>query len=443
MSEYLFLICIFLLFIYVWKVLSLPFYDIAQKESCKAFIRVRSNPTDTRLKKVILTVSGFLSSLRYDRPAIELQERHLVMFARFFKETVRPLVDRKKQGDYYTGIPDFFNSLNQKNKTLIVFRSRLALITFPVRFVIDHLISNPLSYFLLLIYLLGISFFLVIIRLWSFLMKHDGCMDKATCAAKKAYFYECVDYLNEKLPPWEFGFLIFKTLEGYQFRKAIAEFGFQHPNCEFGIENTVISTTHLHGVDFVDVGTEAIVENVLLGDIKYNQVVNCYIEGNPFPNAAFKDVYMIHVVDHIPDLSKAFEELSRITSPGGHVFFSGVSGLLSGHYLEQLIYQGNLYNNNDLEWYESLIVQHGFKVKYMSYMHSGVSYHFWKFTVFFHHRTSTWSLFSKLYHSYPYVKKFYNWIVDALLLKVFVLDEYFVNKNKHGLNFMIVMQKNT
>ena len=174
-------------------------------------------------------------------------------------------------------------------------------------------------------------------------------------------------------------------MEGYQFRKAIKEFGFSHPNCEFGIENTVISTTHLHDVDFIDVGTEAIEENIILGDIKYNEIINCYIEGNPFPNAAFNDIYMIHVVDHIPELSKAIEELSRITNPGGHIFFSGLSDLLSGYYLEHLIYQGNIYNNKNLEWYEDLVSQYGFKVKYKSYMHSGISYYLWRFTVLFHH----------------------------------------------------------
>jgi len=444
MGEYIFfLISILILSVYVWKVLPFPFYGIAQNESSKNFVSIRLTPTDSKLKKVGLTILGFLSSLQYDRPAIEMQESHLVRFTHLFKEPVRPLIDRETLGDYYIGIPDFFKSLNQKNKTLIIFRSRLALITFPVRFLIDHLISKPLTLFFLIIYFFGICFFWGTMKLRSILQKPGVVIDEAVHDEKKAYFYECVDYLNEKLPPWEFGFLIFKALEGYQFRKAITEFGFAHPNCEFGIENTVISTTHLQGVDFVDVGTEAIETNVLLGDIKYNQVINCYIEGNPFQNAAFKDIYMIHVVDHIPDLSKAIEELSRITSPGGHVFFSGLSDLLSGYYLEQLIYQGNIYNNKNIEWYEDLVTQYGFKVKYKSYMHSGISYYLWRFTVFFHHRTEVWNVFSKFYHSYACVKRLYKWIVDSLLLEVFMADEYFVNKNKHGLNFMIVMQKSS
>ena len=149
MNEYIFFILsIFLLIVYIWKVLPFPFYDIVQNENCKNFVSIGLKATDNKLKKIILTASCFLFALQYDRPAIELQENHLMRFTQLFKEPVRSFIDRKSLGDYYIGIPDFFKSLNQKNKTLIVFHSRLALIVFPVRFVYDHLICKPLTYFL-------------------------------------------------------------------------------------------------------------------------------------------------------------------------------------------------------------------------------------------------------------------------------------------------------
>jgi len=442
MSKYiLFITSISLGAAYLWKVLPYSFYEIVQNENCTNFISIDLKSTDSKLKKIIMVVIGVLSALKYSRPAIELQQNNLMKFSALFKEPVRPIIDRQDLGDYYAGIPDFFKSLSQTNKTLILFRSRLAFIAFPVRFVIDHLISKPLTIFFLMIYLLGILFFLGIIKLWSFFFGNGQLANEVTRDKKKTYFYDCVDYLNKKLPPWEFGFLLFKTLEGYQFRKAIAECGYSHPNCEFGIETALISTTHLQGIDFIDVGTEAIKENVILGDIQYKQIINCYIEDNPFPDQAFKDIYLIHVVDHIPDLPNSMKELSRITKQGGHVFFSGVSDLMGGYYLEQLIYQGNIYNNKNIEWYEHLISQYGFKIKYKSYMQCGIPYYFWRFTVFFHHRTEAWNLFSKLYHSYPIIKILYKWIVDYVLIKMFLTDEYFVNKYKHGLNYMIVMEK--
>lgn len=427
--------------VYIWKVLPYSFYEIVKNDNSVNFYSINVKSTDSKFKKLTLTIFGFLSALKYKQPAIELPEATLMKFSAFFKEPSRPIIDRRVLGDYYVGIPDFFNSLNQNNKTLIRFRSRLFFILFPLRFLVDHLISKPLNLIFLMCYLLGISFFLGVIKLWSCLHGKGYLPDETIRDQKKAYFYSCVDYLNNKLPPWEFGFLLFKSLEGYQFRTAISECGYSHPNCEFGIETALISTTHLQGIDFIDVGTEAIKENVILGDIQYKQIINCYIEDNPFPDNAFKDIYMIHIVDHIPDLHKVIKELSRITSSGGRVFFSGLSDMLSGYYLEQLIYQGNIYNNKKIEWYEELVTKYGFKVKYKSYLQSGISYYFWRFTVFFHHRTEAWNNLSKMYHSSPLTRRLYKWFVDHALLDIFMADEYFVNKNKHGLNFMIVMEK--
>ena len=437
----LFFVILFVGSLYVWKILPHSFYEIVQIKGQVGFSGIELKSTDGRFRKLILILFGFLSALKYERPAIELQENQLKKFSEFFKEPVRPIIDRQTLGDYYAGIPEFFKSLNQPNKTLITFRSRSALIFFPIRFVIDHLISKPLTIFFLTIYLLGILCFLGIIKIWSFFIGRNIQADQGRADRKKAYFHECVNYLNKKAPPWEFGFLLFKTLEGFEFAESITKYGHSHPNCEFGIETALISTTHLQGVDFIDVGTEAITENVILGDIQYKQIINCYIEDNPFPDEAFKDIYLIHVVDHIPDLPKVIQELSRITKQGGRVFFSGLSALLQGYYLEQLIYQGNIYNNKNIEWYEELVSKYGFEIKYKSYMQSGIAYYFWRFTVFFHHRTEAWTLFSKLYHSYRFVRTFYQWIEDHVILEIFNSDEFFVKQNKHGLNFMIVMQK--
>lgn len=38
-----------------------------------------------------------------------------------------------------------------------------------------------------------------------------------------------------------------------------------------------------------------------------------------FPDASFDKIYSLHVIEHIPNLKKAFEEMARVLSPGGRV----------------------------------------------------------------------------------------------------------------------------
>src|SRR3989338_1180070 len=38
-----------------------------------------------------------------------------------------------------------------------------------------------------------------------------------------------------------------------------------------------------------------------------------------FPGASFDKIYSLHVIEHIPNLKKAFEEMARVLRPGGRI----------------------------------------------------------------------------------------------------------------------------
>ena len=422
---------------YAWVVLPTPFFRLESPERRQPGVRVVAKAGRSKAARLLRAAWGFLRCAIQQNPSIELPEPELAKFVWLFREPLRPIVDRRALGDYYVDIPLYFESLRRTGKTVVVFPSRFALATFPVRFVVDHALSLILNHLLLAIYLSGVTVFAAYIRLTGPDSRRNGNAQ----ADERVWFKRFVSYLNGKGSVWEFGFLLFKALEGFQFSTAIRKYGFAHPNCEFGVETGLISTTHLGDVDFIDVGCEAIEDTPFLGDIVIKRKEHCYLESNPFPDASFRNIYLVHVVDHIPDLARAFQELNRITMRDGYVFFSGLTHLMAGAYLERFVYQGTLHNNRPLSWFESLARASGFEVLYQSYLQSGLAFRFWRFTAFFHHRTQAWIRFTRLYKASPAVRRFYEWAVRTLLLELFVADRRVVAKRGEGVNFMMVIRK--
>ncbi len=50
-------------------------------------------------------------------------------------------------------------------------------------------------------------------------------------------------------------------------------------------------------------------------------IVNMDATNNPFPDDSFNAIYCSHVMEHIPDDSKAFSEFFRVLAPGGWAIF--------------------------------------------------------------------------------------------------------------------------
>jgi SAM-dependent methyltransferase len=221
------------------------------------------------------------------------------------------------------------------------------------------------------------------------------------------------------------GYFLFKLLEASQFRTALAEFPPEHPSCEFGVWDALVSEFHLKG-QYVDVGCEMVPGIPRTGTIEYKSFFNFSIEQNDFPDRAFQSIYLIHVVDHIRDLDAAFKELSRITAAGGRIYFSG---LAHGFGRIMCSLAGNqLFNNQPLAWYHELCARHGFDVVYGAYMQAGMNALFFKLTYSFVMRMHAWKILKRVCTPGA---------VRSMLLPLFLADDA---KDK-GLNFMAVAVK--
>lgn len=74
--------------------------------------------------------------------------------------------------------------------------------------------------------------------------------------------------------------------------------------------------------------------------IKESNIPNMFIADAvklPFENSSFTKTLSIHTIEHIPDLSKVFQELDRVTRPGGlslHAFPLALIRGVDGAYLD-------------------------------------------------------------------------------------------------------------
>lgn len=417
-----------------------PLYWIKHVSKVNEYVAIRESAGGGWLSNRIRLVSTLLLSLRLRQPTVVLPRNYIDRFVRLFPVPELPIQD-KRHADY-TVFPQMFREAEAAwTSPAISFTSRFALLILPIRFVLDHLLSFILLRLLTAFYLFGIVLLWISTPLY---LRVRGMNPKTLAASnsfneKKQWLHDYENYFDLKWQPIEFGFFLFKTIEGFQFRRSTKQFGFQHPNCEFGIEDGIISTLHLKGLDKVDQGCE-VFPYPISGDLAYSRIENCFAENNPFPDRSFADIYLIHVVDHIPDLKPAFRELARITKPGGKVFFSGLSDTYRGYFLEQFVYQKTLVNNKSLEWYADLAKQYGFEIVYKSYCHAGLALTVWKFATFFHFRTGVWKLFATWYKRSAFVRYFYR-SVRHTFAQLCLADEELVRRDKRGLNFMIVMQR--
>lgn len=84
-----------------------------------------------------------------------------------------------------------------------------------------------------------------------------------------------------------------------------------HPSVESGIMKVCQEARVDHvGVDFFAPGYERIYsKNTFHADVT----------SLSFPNAFFQNIIIAHVLEHIAEIEKAFDELHRVLSPGGHL----------------------------------------------------------------------------------------------------------------------------
>jgi len=71
------------------------------------------------------------------------------------------------------------------------------------------------------------------------------------------------------------------------------------------------------GVDIVGIDANPNAPEIAESD----RVVFMYAENLKFDDNSFDTVVAVHSIEHIPPLSKAFEEMARVLRPGGHALF--------------------------------------------------------------------------------------------------------------------------
>ena len=257
---------------------------------------------------------------------------------------------------------------------------------------------------------------------------------------KKVFTEYREELLKNEAWPWETGYIILKSLEGWHFRSAIQHYAPEHKNCEFGIDTGIISSLHLADIDFIDEGCEA-AENVhLFSRHRYANINRCLIEDAPFSPNQFNNIYLIHVVDHIPQLEPALLKLNQLLRNGGKIYFSGLTHKFSGYYLTEFCAAGQIYNNEPLEWFHEIFDQYGFEVLHSTYFMSGVNETFFRFSYPFPNRTQTYNVFRNLHLRSRLFRFIYNLSIKNLT-SALIQDDSYCASSKSGLNFMMVVEK--
>ena len=363
--------------------------------------------------------------------------------------------------DTYTGFRDYLSSLQvsfslkgyclEKQQIsdeyiIIEFRNRFAFFLFSNKVIFDYLLKVIVNCVIFFYYhILVLTFYLMSQIVALFYLKHLSCERKNR--EKNTIFQEYFDLWfpaegnSVTWPYTDIGYFLFKLLEGYQFRKAVRTFRPSHMSCEFGIHDGVISSVHLKGIDFIDYGCEVIKHVFPFEQKRYKNFRNCKIENNTFKDDYFSSIFLIHIVDHIPELRQAFKQLNRITKPGGTIFLSGLTDDFSGYYLEKVCAQGEVYNNDSLEWYEQLCSETGFQIIYQAYMHSGLSSIIWKMIYPLIVRFYIVEPLSNCYTRFKLYRKLYRFLAHQTCSKLFLIDEAIVQRTGKGLNFFAVAAK--
>lgn len=164
-------------------------------------------------------------------------------------------------------------------------------------------------------------------------------------------------YCDHYFPRPEFAY--FKAEEGRCFRACVGRL--EPPRLEIGYEDGRISSYHTGGLAF-DAGLEydPAVAGVRPPFDHYGRLLTGSFQAMPVPDASFRSLVAIHVMDHFRELDPALSEAARVLAPGGHFAFS----LFSARALD-LIGQADmsrfdLHNFFDSDEWRRSLRRHGF-----------------------------------------------------------------------------------
>lgn len=391
-----------------------------------------------------LTLLTLLKALRHPRPRWEMDHAEISRMMSLFREPERPYVSWRNSSGYYDLQAGSQDSATQ---SCLVFRSRLFLVLLWPRLMLDR----PLSWFL---NRLNLAAFCLVIALTYILMRLSALRNKQRIKnISEPLKYRLSAHFTQHLEAFvpaegrgelsifaEPGYFFFKLAEGRLFRQALSCFPPKGPSLDIGPDDGVISLLHLAPVLFIDYGLNTS-DYAFSGAArsKYGAIKKGFIEDDIFPNGSFSSIFMIHVVDHIPDLEGALKHLASLLKPGGRLYFSGLSHDFNGWWLERICAAGAVWNNRPITWYRDLCARQGLETLHASYCQAVPGNMVWKATYAFAMKTAAWRQLARWLGATSSRRRKWASFLTSMWMTAFLLDEELAVDR--GLNFMMVVQK--
>jgi len=252
---------------------------------------------------------------------------------------------------------------------------------------------------------------------------------------------DLIDRLKNSYWRYSLSALIFKLEEGYFFNSL----NFGYPSMEIGVNDGHTSKIFFKGKKI----TVASDPDISMKIKKDKEVMEIFDEiakidamkEYPFEDEYFKDIIMVHIVDHIKDIDSVFTQINRVMQKGGNFYFSGYSdeqkgkGLIKNEKANEYSKGGyNTYNHN--EWKE-ILNKHGFKMINYNYLLCGFMGKFYEKTIFLYHANRR---VLKFFERIPLLNKWYEEMISDFIVPLCERDIQ-SGKNQKGVHFWIHAQK--
>lgn len=425
------ILSILLVAVYVHAVLPLPFY------------RIRRGPPVMECPQPLWR--RLVAALAATHPRLELTVPEFRRLNRLCPEPNRPLVSWRGSRGYYDQ-----NEADTADDAMpaALFRSRLSLLLLPLRVPLDHALTPLVNVVTVTAYLLALAVGWTMLR-WT-AWRHRAQLAAQPPEQAQAFAAHLHEHLEVLVPEAgtgplpvlaEPGYFMFKLAEGRAFREAVSRFGGHHPNCEIGPDDGSISALHLAAIDRLDHGLNTNPCPLAANAKPYGDMRLGFIEDMPFPAASLAEIYLIHVVDHIPDLDAAMAALAAMLQPGGRLIFSGLSHDFSGWWLEQACAAGCVWNNWPLERYAQLCQTHGLEMEWGRYCQPFPASLVWKATYGFAMKTRAWAILGGWLGAKAGRRRLARRLLRRYWLDVYRLEDHLLAPTGTGLNFIIVARR--
>ncbi len=120
--------------------------------------------------------------------------------------------------------------------------------------------------------------------------------------------------------------LVLKTVEKMLFNEAATGSGAQEPSLEIGGGDGFTSSI-IFDKQKITAGTDPVASAVAASKKfrVHRFVATADALSLPFQDETFRNIYSVHVIDHVPDRERFISEASRVLAPSGGLFFSDIS----------------------------------------------------------------------------------------------------------------------